>query len=429
MAAVTLARSTSRVSSKILGGTSRGFSALVEDFPLFESAHDSYSPGPVGVTQTTLPNGVKVVSVANGKPAAFLGVTVDAGSRNESASEAGNALLLKHMAFKATNTRSDLRLARDIEAAGLTATAEAGRESISYGLSGTADGLEVAMTALGETVTAPKMQGWEVDEIKASLVMKELNFASVDPQIILMETLHEAAYGSDSPMGLPFMATPKSVTADSLKSFMGAHYVAPKMTVVGSGISHESLEGMAGCYFGSLPSAELPLTPPSPFLGGYARVKAEASMTHLALAFGVSDAAAALVLKHFLQTAVPDAMAGSFALTYSDSVLVGLCGAAEPSAAGHMVNKFTAAVNSSANVSEDGLAMAKVAAKTAVLLGLEEATPSSIASLASIDVAAIDAVSSASLKALVSEMVKAPALASVGPSATVPSYTAVSGMF
>lgn len=151
-------------------------------------------------------------------------------------------------------------------------------------------------------------------------------------------------------------------------------------------------------------------------------------MTHVALGFSAADAAVALVLKHFLATAASDAMIASFALRYSDSKLVGLCGAAEPNAAGHMVETFATAMNAAANANDDAVAMAKLAAKTAVLVGLEEASASSIANLASIDVSAIDAVSSGSLKAAVAEMIKTPALASVGPSAMIPSYSSVTAM-
>ena len=100
----------------------------------------------------------KVVSKESGSGAAAVGVAVGAGSRFGSA---GEALTLKHLAFKGTALRSDIKLARDLEAAGLTPAAAVGRQAVLYSVSGPlADVAGAGLAAVAESVLQPKLVDW-----------------------------------------------------------------------------------------------------------------------------------------------------------------------------------------------------------------------------------------------------------------------------
>lgn len=275
------------------------------------------------------------------------------------------------------------------------------------------------LAAIAETTLTPKLASWEVKDIAAAGVAKELAVVSTDPSVLLSETLHEAAFGVDTPLGGAFYQTPKNVTGESLEGYMGAYYTPSAMTVVGTGVAHADLVSNAEALFGGLSSAAADV-PASPFVGGVSTLKADAPFTHVALAFPSTDAATGAVLKALLGMNTGD-MSSSYSVTYSDTGLVGLMGATEPTAAGAMVESFVGAFKAAASVDEATFTLAKTAAKTNAFIAMEDGLP--------LEIANIDGVTSASLKSAVAAMLKAsPALAAVGPSAAVPSYPALTSM-
>ena len=79
----------------------------------------------------------------------------------------------------ATHARSDIKLARDLEAAGLTADAAAGRESILYTVSGSGD-MSEGLAAIAESSLTPKLASWEVKDMAAGAVAAEVSRGSLD---------------------------------------------------------------------------------------------------------------------------------------------------------------------------------------------------------------------------------------------------------
>jgi len=410
-------RSVARMNAKTGARSLSSMMPIVDEFPSTPEAIE-FTPIAEGVKTSTLKNGVTVISQQTGKASATVGLSVAAGSRFEGPHASGSALLLKHMAFTATHARSDLKLARDLEAAGLTADAAAGRESILYTVAGSGD-MSEGLAAIAESSLTPKLASWEVKEVAAGSVAAELATVSSDPSVLLSETLHEAAFGVDTPLGGAFYQAPKNVTSESLEAFMGANYTPAAMTVVGNGVSHAELVANAESLFGGLLSASADV-PASPYVGGVSTLKADAAFTHVALAFPSTDAATGAVLKALLGMTTGD-MSSSYSVSYSDAGLVGLMGATEPTAAGAMVESFVGAFKAAASVDEATFALAKTAAKTDAYLAMEDGLP--------LQVVDVDGVTSAKVKSAVAAMLKAsPSLAAVGPSAAVPSYPALTGM-
>src|SRR5690242_14631046 len=76
---------------------------LYEPLPGFENAKVADVPlNPPQFQTSTLSNGIKVVTVANKQPVSSIGLFINAGSRHESADNAGAAFFMKHMGFKVT---------------------------------------------------------------------------------------------------------------------------------------------------------------------------------------------------------------------------------------------------------------------------------------------------------------------------------------
>src|SRR5690606_33672157 len=77
---------------------------------------------------TVLPNGLRVVSEETYRASSSLGLFVDAGSRYETDANNGVSHLMEHMAFKTTQSRSSLRVVRDVEDMGGNVGAASARE-------------------------------------------------------------------------------------------------------------------------------------------------------------------------------------------------------------------------------------------------------------------------------------------------------------
>merc|ERR1719276_446279 len=81
---------------------------------------------------STLPNGLRVASEANGGETATVGVWIETGSRYESDANNGVAHFLEHMAFKGTSKRSQLQLETEVENMGAHLNAYTSREQTVY---------------------------------------------------------------------------------------------------------------------------------------------------------------------------------------------------------------------------------------------------------------------------------------------------------
>jgi len=252
--------------------------------------------------------------------------------------------------------------------------------------------------------------------------------------MLLTEQLHAAAFGGTSPLGRSLFNSP-SFTSDALASHVAERFVPSNMTLVGSGLTHTQLVEAGTALFGTSGSSSLAPTAASPFVGGASILPASADLTHVALAFpGVAsdspDFFAAQVFKQVLAAASP--CVGAFTVSYADEGMIGLAGAAGHAGASTLVSSMAASLK--APVSDAAVAAAKLAVKTQLLVGAEDSS-TLVASLAAGGLEqgfkGLDAVTTASVTALQSKMLKGGklAMATVGDASAVPAYDAVVKMF
>jgi len=380
---------------------------------------------------STKKNGPQVVSKETGSSETTVGVAVNAGSRFGSK---GEALLIKNAAFKGTAVRSDIKLARDIDAAGLSVRASGGREQVLFTASGMRGSAGACLAVVAEAALQPQLKGWHLAEVKKDSVAAELKASSKDAQALLVERIHAAAYGEKSPLGRTYFVDP---TASALEAHVAAHFVAGNMTLVGAGIDHAELVASAEALFAGAAKGGAAAVPASPFVGGAADLDAASPLTHVAVALpgaaaGSADYFTGLVLKELLGRAAGPACS-AFSVSYGDSGLVGLYGCCEPSGAGGLAECMVGALKASAD--DAAVASAKLAVKTQLLVGAED-SGCLAASLATLGGAfsgcgaSVDGVTTAGVKAFAANALKAnPAFASVGPSAMLPAHSALAKMF
>ncbi|GMF65532.1 unnamed protein product [Phytophthora lilii] len=410
--------------------------ALSEEFPAVPRAQPQPAAAPK-LTTSAAPSGLALGSDDRAAAVATVGLQLRTGARDESEATAGLSQLFAKMAFRATQSRSDLRLYRDIEAIGGVVSAQAGRDFVRYSVSVLPDQLEAAAQILAETTLAPKFALYDVDEQK-KLVQAEIENLAQDPQASLLEGLHAAAFYDDATLGRPLFDADNlaALGPEQLWAYYDKYVNASNAALIGAGVAHNTLTDLANEFFGDVAKGTKAASTAAKYVGGETRVKQAGKFTHVALALPTvgrdsADFGASQVLRALLSLRLNNKKASAFLASYSDAALVGLSGYAAHSEAGAMVDSFAAELKkaTSAPATKEELAAAKT---TAALEALEHYSTQAGA-ISRVGLAAttgvvpkspsdlVEGVTATKLQELAQKALKAtPSVAAIGKLATVP---------
>lgn len=261
---------------------------------------------------TVLPSGLRVISQETYGQAATLGIFIDAGSRLEDGasgsftasrlsptntrslclpldSNVGVTHLLEHLGFKSTTTRSHADLVRQIESIGALTTSSCGREQIIYTIDLLRDNVERGLELLADSVLHLDVSSDEIESIKTIMRFQTEDLLE-NPQALLQEYIHTAAYGASASLGRPLQCPLDKIdalTLDKVLAFRKQHFVADKMVLAGSGVDHASLVALATKFFADVPTGDAANTvEPVVYTGGIQTIENPESMfSYAALAF------------------------------------------------------------------------------------------------------------------------------------------------
>ncbi|KAE9134994.1 hypothetical protein PF010_g2246 [Phytophthora fragariae] len=343
--------------------------ALSEEFPAVPKSQPQPAAAPK-LTTSSASSGLVLGSDDRVASVATIGVQLNTGSRDESEETAGVSQLFAKMAFRATQSRSDLRLYRDIEALGGVVNAQAGRDFVRYSVSVLPDQLEAAAEILAETTLAPKFALYDVDEQK-KVAQAEFEKIAEDASASLLEGIHAAAFYNDVTLGRPLVAAENvgALIPETLWAYYDKYVNTSNAALVGAGVAHNTLTDLAKAYFGDFAKGSKAASAAAKYVGGETRVKKNGKFTHVALALPTggrdsADFGASQVLRALLSLRLNNKKASAFLADYSDAALVGLSGYAAPSEAGALVDSFAAELKkaASAPATKEELAAAKATA-------------------------------------------------------------------
>ena len=237
---------------------------------------------------STLPNGLRVVS--ENMPhleTASIGVWVDVGARYETADINGVSHLLEHMAFKGTKRRSALAIAEEIEAVGGHVNAYTSREQTAYYAKVMKEDVALAVDILADILQHSTFAEAELER-ERSVVIQEIAQAHDTPDDVVFDQFQKIVY-PDQPLGRTILGPASQVanySRDVLADYMGRHYSAQRMVVVGAGrLEHEALVDLAGEAFDALPSADPVNDLTAKYEGGDTRTSRDLEQAHLVLGF------------------------------------------------------------------------------------------------------------------------------------------------
>lgn len=140
---------------------------------------------------------------------AAIGVWVRAGSRFESAREAGMTHFLEHMCFKGTPSRSAIDIANEMDYLGGEMNAFTSQEMTCFYTHVLSENAERGVALLGDLLTHSVFDPEELSR-ERGVVIEEIAESQDDPEDQVLQQLYEAHFGAH-PLALPILGTNDSV--------------------------------------------------------------------------------------------------------------------------------------------------------------------------------------------------------------------------
>lgn len=242
----------------------------------------------MSVSEAVLDNGVRVVSDRmDSVESVSIGVWVNAGARNEDASNNGVSHLLEHMAFKGTERRSSLDIATEIENVGGHLNAYTSRETTVYYATVLKENIDLALDIIADIVLNSTFDEDELNR-ERGVVLQEIGQAHDTPDDIIFDLFQETAY-PDQPLGRPILGTADTVGAmprGTLVDYIGAQYGGDRMVLAAAGnLDPDDLLARAGTAFAGQSEAAAPPPAAGQYQGGDLRDDRDLEQAHLVMGF------------------------------------------------------------------------------------------------------------------------------------------------
>jgi predicted Zn-dependent peptidase len=205
--------------------------------------------------RTALPSGPRVISARlPGARSVSIAAYVLAGSRLETAAEAGVAHFMEHLTFKGTQAYPTTRaISEAIEGVGGSFNAATDRESTVYWVRVPLREAPRAMDVLGELIVRPRLDDEEI-EGERSVIIEEIRSYQDDPAEHC-QTLFQVALFGDGPLGREICGDEAGIRAlpeATIREFWRTTY-RPGNTViaVAGDVGHAEVAELAGSAFGT----------------------------------------------------------------------------------------------------------------------------------------------------------------------------------
>src|SRR4051812_25835722 len=202
---------------------------------------------------TELPSGLRVVTERmDGVRSVSLGFYVHAGSRGETAQEAGLSHFLEHLLFKGTDRYASVEIDRLFDGWGAELNAGTDKESTTVYARMLDDHLPRAFDVIADMVWRPAFA--DVDP-ERQVVLEEIAMYEDDPQDTVFDVLGEAVFG-DHPLGRGIIGRAPVIAdtpVDAIRAFHARRYVPENVVIAAAGsVDHDAIVELAQSTLGDL---------------------------------------------------------------------------------------------------------------------------------------------------------------------------------
>lgn len=213
----------------------------------------------------TLPNGIRLVHKPQNSYVAHLGLTINAGSRDELPDEQGLAHFIEHLIFKGTQKRKAYHILSHMENVGGEINAYTGKEDTCIYASFMNTHYARCMDLISDIVFRSVFPEKEIRKEK-DVVMDEINSYKDNPGEQIFDDFDGVVF-KGHPLGANILGTPrhlKKFGRENIFSFLQNNYVTDQMVISSVGnIDFVKLVKLAERYFGHIPATTkaFPRTP------------------------------------------------------------------------------------------------------------------------------------------------------------------------
>lgn len=210
--------------------------------------------------QTTLDNGVRIVTEEADSRVASVGVWVEVGARDEHDLNNGCAHFIEHMLFKGTARRDAQQIARELDVMGGMANAFTSTESTCLYATVLADQLPRLADLFSDMVLSSRFDPDEVEH-EREVILQEIAMVEDTPDDHIHDLFNRQLWGRH-PLGNTVLGSREvisALTARHLNDYVRKHYVPPRMLIAGAGrIEHDRFCELWHDAFNALPTGGKP---------------------------------------------------------------------------------------------------------------------------------------------------------------------------
>lgn len=203
-----------------------------------------------------LPNGIKIVHRRTPSPVAYIGVTVGAGTRDETPEENGMAHYIEHCVFKGTAHHSARQIIHAIEGIGGEINAYTTKEETTFYAAILAEHVQLTLHLIAEMLLQPTFKKEETDK-ERMVILDEIESYNDSPSELIYDDFESLVFAGSS-LAMPILGTKKTLRHISSKpdyplKWMQAHYRPERMVIFCQGdVKPEKIFRLAEKEFGHL---------------------------------------------------------------------------------------------------------------------------------------------------------------------------------
>ncbi len=221
----------------------------------------------------TLSNGIRILHLADNMPISYVGVAVDAGTRDELPNESGMAHFVEHLLFKGTKHRRSWHIINRLESVGGQLDAYTTKEETYIYATVPNEYTDRALELLADVVLNSTFPESELEK-ERDVVLDEIQSYNDSPSELIYDEFEELLFPHD-PIGRNILGTEQSLesfSSERVQQFVRRNYTPDRMVVFAMGnIKFDWLIKRIEKYF-------TPYSPP--VLGGVAESRGGLSIPH-----------------------------------------------------------------------------------------------------------------------------------------------------
>lgn len=207
--------------------------------------------------KTVLANGVRLLSER--QPHAFsatVGLWMEVGSRDENPLQNGISHYIEHMAFKGTQRRSALDIAREMDRLGGLANAFTSKENTCFHARALAQRLPEMCDLLADISLRPALDPEELER-ERGVILQEISGQEDEPDE-LVHVMFGEHFWPGHPLGRPILGTEQTIEAmdrEAIQEYLAQTYLGGRAVVSAVGnLEHEALVEILGPVLETLPA-------------------------------------------------------------------------------------------------------------------------------------------------------------------------------